>query len=466
MSPMTTRRSSKHSSPVASVLRAERQLHQIGAAVLRLAKERGVPETEVHVDESIYALTRFANNAIHQHVAEHGLLVSVRTVVDRRTARVTTNRVDEDALRAAIDDCLSLASNQPKDPQLLPMPGKQKYQVVHRFEPATAALTAEDRARAVKGACQLAEKRSQVAAGIFSSGQNQSVLVNSRGLTAAYRQTSAAFSITMQQGSAASWAKANSGDVRQFDPPELAKVASDKAARAESPAELEPGKYTVILEPAAVLDLVGFLFYDFAATAVADKRSCFSGRVGKALLGKNVTITDDVYHPYQLGAPFDGEGVPRQRVVLVDRGVVKNLVYSQRSAKQAHRKPTGHGFPLPNEYGEAPMNLVVGGGKTSIEEMIASTDRGLLVTRLWYIREVDPYEKIMTGMTRDGLFRIEKGKIVGAARNFRFNQSVLEMLRNVESLGPAQRATGEEAFEMVVPPMKVRNFNFSEVTKF
>ena len=192
--------------------------------------------------------------------------------------------------------------------------------------------------------------------------------------------------------------------------------------------ELAPGQYTVILEPAAVLDLVGFLFYDFAATAVADKRSCLSGRLGKAIFGKNITITDDAYHRHQLGAPFDGEGMPRQRVVLVDRGVVKNLVYSRRSAKQAGTKPTGHGFPLPNEYGEAPLNLVVDGGKTSVEEMIASTDRGLLVTRLWYIREVDPYEKIMTGMTRDGLFLIEKGKIARAARNFRFNQSVLEML--------------------------------------
>jgi PmbA protein len=458
--------SARHSASPVAALRSERELHQIGSTVLRLAKARGVPETEVHLDETIQALTRFANNTIHQHVAEQGLVVSIRTACDRRTARVTTNRLDEDSLRAAIDDCLSLASHQPKDPQLLPMPGKQKYRVVRHFRPATAFLTAEERARAVKAACQLAEKRGQVAAGIFSSGQSQTVLLNSRGVSASYRHTHATFSITMQQGSAASWAKDNAGDVRQFDPMALAKIASDKAARAENPVELAPGKFTVILEPAAVLDLVGFLFYDFSATAVADKRSCFANRLGKPLLGKNISITDDAYHPGQLGAPFDGEGMPRQRVLLVDRGVVKSLVYSRRSAKQARKQPTGHGFPLPNEYGEAPMNLVVEGGKTAVEEMIASTDRGLLVTRLWYIREVDPYEKVMTGMTRDGLFLIEKGKIAHAARNFRFNQSVLEMLRNVESLGPARRATGEEAFEMVVPPMKIREFHFSEVTKF
>jgi predicted Zn-dependent protease len=188
--------------------------------------------------------------------------------------------------------------------------------------------------------------------------------------------------------------------------------------------------------------------------------------MGKPLFGKNISILDDAYHPLQLGAPFDGEGIPRQQVKLVDSGVPRNLVYSRSSAKSAGKKPTGHGFALPNEYGEAPMNLVFAGGDSSQEKMVASTDRGLLVTRLWYIREVDPYEKVMTGMTRDGLFLVEKGKVTGAVRNFRFNQSILEMLRNVEQLGPAVRATGEEAFEMVVPAMKVRNFHFSEVTKF
>lgn len=466
MKPPRKQHISEKTAREAGGLRPEQELHRIGESVLQLAERRGVPDTEVHIDETIQALTRFANNTIHQHVAEQGLVVSIRTAAEGRTARVTTNRVDEDSLRAAIDDCLSLASNQPKDPKLLPLPGKQKYRTVHRFCAATAALTAQERARAVKSACQFAEKRGQIAAGIFSSGQTQSMLVNSRGLSAAYRETHATFSVTMQQGESASWAKGNSGDVRQFDPSQLARIASEKAAQAQNPREVEPGKFTVILEPAAVLDLVGFLFYDFAATAVADKRSCFSGRVGKAILAENITITDDVFDPQQLGAPFDGEGIPRQRVVLVDRGVVKNLVYSRRSAKQASKKPTGHGFPLPNEYGEAPMNLVVAGGKNSVPEMIASTDRGFLVTRLWYIREVDPYEKIMTGMTRDGLFLIDKGKIAGAAKNFRFNQSILEMLRNVESLGPACRATGEEAFEMVVPPMKIHDFHFSEATKF
>jgi PmbA protein len=212
------------------------------------------------------------------------------------------------------------------------------------------------------------------------------------------------------------------------------------------------------------------MFYDFAGTAILDQRSCLNNRIGKKVMGDNITIWDDVYHSLQTGAPYDGEGIPRQKVLLVDRGTPKNLVYSRATAKRMpasmKAKPTGHGFPLPNEYGEAPMNLVFAGGETSLDKMIASTDRGILVTRLWYIREVDPYEKVLTGMTRDGTFLVENGKLAGGIRNLRFNQSVLEMLSNVEAMSPSVRAAGEESFEMVVPAMKVNNFHFSEVTKF
>lgn len=434
--------------------------------VLRLGKIAGADETEVQIDETIDALTRFANNAIHQNVAEHGITISIRTVVDGRTARATTNRLDEDSLSAAVKSSLQLAHSQPKIPGLLPMPGKQHYHAVNRFTNETATVTPEQRARAVKKACDLAIRTDQVAAGIFSTGQSQLVLANSRGLFAGHRQTHAEFSITMQDEPAASWAKANAGNVRDFDPQKLAERASQKAQMAKDAQELAPGKYTVILEPAAVLDLVGFLFYDFAATAVADQRSCLLKRMNKPLFGKHISITDDAYHPQQLGALFDGEGIPRQRVNLVENGVPRNLVYSRASAKKAGKKPTGHGFALPNEYGEAPMNLVFSGGDSSLEKMIASTDRGLLVTRVWYIREVDPYEKIMTGMTRDGLYLIENGKVANAVRNFRFNQSLIELLQNVEAMSPASRATAEEAFEMVVPAMKVKNFHLTEPTKF
>ena len=222
----------------------------------------------------------------------------------------------------------------------------------------------------------------------------------------------------------------------------------------------------MILEPAAVLDLVGQMFGDFGATAIEDGRSFLTARAQDKLFGENITITDDVYHEAQAGAPFDGEGVPRQTLTLVERGQIRQIPYSRQSARKAGAEPTGHGFPLPNEYGEAPMNIVIAGGDTSVEQMIASASRGLLVTRLWYIREVDPYQKIMTGMTRDGTFAIENGQVTCGVRNFRFNQSLIDLLQNVEALSPSQRASGEESFDMVVPAMKATNFHLSEVTKF
>jgi PmbA protein len=442
---------------------SSKDLQRIAERVLKLS---AADETEVDIGTTTDALTRFANNTIHQNVAEHAMGISVRAVLDGRTARATTNKSDEDSLRRVVESAISLARNEPKSPDLLPMPKKQKYQKVSRFFAATAAITPQDRARAVAKVCKMAEKNKQTAAGIFVSGSSQSLLANSCGVFAHYEQTHSEFSVTILEENSSGWAKSNSPDIRTLDPLALAESASRKATDSRQPREIEPGHYTAILSPSAVLDLVGFLFYDFAGTAVLDKRSCLTGRMGKKIFGENITIWDDVYHPLQSGPAFDGEGVPRQKILLVDRGVPKNLVYARSTAKKMKAKPTGHGFSLPNEYGEAPMNLVFAGGDQSIDEMIRATDRGIFVTRLWYIREVDPYEKILTGMTRDGTFLIENGKLAGGIRNFRFNQSVIEMLANVDALGPAVRAAGEESFEMVVPPMKVRNFHFSEVTKF
>ena len=444
-------------------LLAETELQRIAEKIFAFSE---ADETEVLIDATCDALTRFANNIIHQNVAEQGLTVSVRPVFDGRTARATTNKTDDDSLRRVVELSSALARSVPRSPDLLPMLGPQSYAKVERFFEATALASPEERARAVHRVVGMATENGLTAAGIFSTGAMQSALANSRGLFAAYRQTRAEFSVTMLREDSSGWAKANAPDVDAIVPEALAERAMRKAAASHLPREIEPGRYTVILEPAAVLDLVGFLFYDFAGTAVLDRRSCFNERLGKQVLGQNITLWDDVYHPLQLGAPYDGEGLPRQKVLLVERGVPRNLVYSRATANKMDAQPTGHGLALPNEWGEAPVNLVFEGGNSSLEEMIASTKRGILATRLWYIREVDPYEKILTGMTRDGTFLIEDGQVVSGIRNMRFNQSVLEMLSKAELLGPAVRSTGEEAFEMVVPPMKVHDFHFTEVTKF
>ena len=274
------------------------ELERIAAKVLKLSD---ADETEVDIGATTDALTRFANNTIHQNVAEEVLGISVRAVVDGRTARATTNKTDEESLRRVIASAISLARNQPENPDLLPMLRAQKYQKVVRFFPATAAATPQDRARAVTRVCKMAEKTGQTAAGIFASGSSQSVMANSKGLFAHYEQTRSEFSVTILEESSSGWAKSNSPDIRTIDPDELAESASRKAAESREPREIAPGRYTTILSPAAVLDLVGFLFYDFAGTAVLDKRSCFTGRVGKKLLGENITLWDDVYHPLQSG---------------------------------------------------------------------------------------------------------------------------------------------------------------------
>jgi predicted Zn-dependent protease len=310
------------------------------------------------------------------------------------------------------------------------------------------------------------EAAGQTAAGIYSTGQSVFSLLNSRGVSARHRETMARFSITAMAADSSGWAKASACDLATLNPLPLAQTAARKAAKSAAPRELPPGRYTVILEPAAVLDLTGQMFPDFSATAIRDGRSFLSDRIGKQIFGENITIHDDAAHPLQSGAPFDGEGVPRKRLTLVERGVVREVAYSRQAAALAGAAATGHGFPLPNEFGEAPTNIVIAGCETPLEEMTASTDRGILVTRFWYIREVDPYEKIFTGMTRDGTFLIEGGRVIAGVRNFRFNQGLLEMLSNVESLSAPVRASGEETYDMVAPAMKVRAFNFTETTRF
>jgi PmbA protein len=411
----------------------------------------------------------------------------LRTVFGGRTARATTNRLDDQGLKDVVRASESLAWVQEPDSDLLPVPDAregarttQTTNIPSRHFEATAALSPDQRADAVGKIVAIAQKHKLTAAGIFSTSENVEGIFNSRGLSDWHTQTSAEISITMLAADSSGWQKANSPDVANLNPAQLAEIAARKAVGSASPREIPPGKYTVILEPAAVLDTVGFAFFDFGGLAILDQRSFLNNRISTQLFGENISISDDVSHPLQSGSPFDGEGMRRQKVQLVENGVVKRVVYarataekmkkSEHAAKVGPIEATGHGFPIPNEMGEAPMNIVFHlpqpSAPKTVDEMISSTERGILVTRLWYIREVDPYEKILTGMTRDGTFLVENGKVVCGIRNFRFNQSLIEMLSNVEQMSTPVRTSGEESFDMVVPAMKVRDFNFTEVTKF
>lgn len=470
-------------------------LDQAAETFDRIRKLSSADEVEVLFSGGRFALTRFANNIIHQNVAEENAIVSVRSVFDGKTARATTNKLDDQSLRSVVQASENLAKVQQRDPDLLPLPdirdadgsvdgsGAGEATVSPQPSPSryfgrTAAITPEIRADEVKKIVRLAEQHKLTTAGVFSSGESSEGIFNSRGLSRWHTQTSAEISVTMLAEDSSGWQKANSPDVNNLDPLRLAETAAKKAIESARPREVPAGKYTVILEPAAVLDMVGFMFSDYSGMAVLDQRSFLNGRIGTKLFGENITIWDDVAHPLQSGSPFDGEGVRRHKVDLVENGVVNRLVYArataERMARSEHKDKvgpiaaTGHGFPLPNEIGEMPLNIVFATPRDprSVQEMIASTERGILVTRLWYIREVDPYEKIVTGMTRDGTFYVENGRVRYGVRNFRFNESLISMLSNVEAMSVPMRASGEESFDMVVPAMKIREFNFTEVTKF
>jgi predicted Zn-dependent protease len=454
---------------------------QSGDIFARVKKFASADEVEVSFFSTANALTRFANNVIHQNMAEENVVVSVRTAFGKKTARATTNKIDDESLKKVVRASESLAKVQHTDEDLPEMyaPGSTgETPVPTRYFEQTAAITPEDRASTVEKIVGIAKKNKLMTAGVVASSQAAEGIFNSRGLERWHEQTSSEISITMLAGDSSGWQKANSPDSLQLDAVKLAEIAAEKARLSAKPREIAAGKYTVILEPAAVLDIVGFMFYDFGGLAILDQRSFLNNRVGTKVFGENVDIWDDVAHPLQSGAGFDGEGVRREKVQLVEKGVVKRLVYARASAERMKRSEykdkvgpiaaTGHGFSLPNEMGEAPMNIVFDGPASpqTIDQTVASTERGILVTRLWYIREVDPYEKILTGMTRDGTFYVENGKVQYGVRNFRFNQSLIHLLSNVEAMGTPVRASGEESFDMVVPAMKVREFNFTEVTKF
>ncbi|PYQ45994.1 MAG: hypothetical protein DMG99_00445 [Acidobacteria bacterium] len=462
---------------------------QAGDIFDRVKKFSSADAVEVLFSGGRFALTRFANNTIHQNVSEENHVISVRTVFDGRTARAITNKFDDESLRRAVQASERLSRVQHSDPDLLPMAapkdatGSASEGAARKPEPArhfaeTAAITPELRAEGVRNIVVVANRHSLTTAGIFSSGESFEGIFNSRGLSQWHTQTSAEISITMLAQDSSGWQKSNSPNLANLDALTLAETAAKKAVESAHPREIPPGKYTVILEPSAALDIVGFMFSDYSGMAILDQRSFLTGRIGQQLFGENITICDDVAHPLQSGSSFDGEGIQRGKIELVKNGVVKRVVYARATAQRMkcseHKdsvgpiEPTGHGFPLPNEIGEMPLNIVFApvDGSQSVEQMIASTERGILVTRLWYIREVEPFEKMLTGMTRDGTFLIENGRVQGGVRNFRFNESLIHMLSNVEAMSQPVRASGEESFDMVMPAMKVRQFNFTEVTKF
>lgn len=427
-------------------------------------------EAEASIGGGNFALTRFANNVVHQNVAEEKYEVSIRVAYGKRTARASTSSLEDDSMRRAVLSAQEMAKKSSPLPDLMPTPGRLERASKDCFVEATSGAAAMVRASMAKAVIDRCEKEGLSAAGIASTAEGSFgeygeippfAVMNTNSLFQYQKLTKAMFSTTVHAGDGSGWAAGTSDDVRSIDAGALADRAVEKAVRGANPTALDPGGYTVVLEPEAVSNLLWFLTEGFGALAVGEGRSFLSGKVGKRIVGENVNIRDDVYHKLHVGAAFDWEGVPKKTVELINSGTACGVVHDRATAEAAGAEPTGHGLPVPNTEGPLPSHLVMDGGDRTLEDLISSVDRGVLVTRFWYTRVVDPIKVIITGMTRDGTFLIEKGAVTRPLINMRFNQSVVEMLNNVDGM------TGQTiAADLVVPGLKAHNFTFTSGTSF
>ena len=431
--------------------------------IFRLAK--GV-QCEVLAEKRDSALTRFADNVISQNVASSSLSFSVRLLDGGRSAKLNFNQTDEASLKHAVASGLDTLKRQKKDPDLLPL-AKPKPLPAGRnlFDRATAELTPSFRAEKAAELARACKKAGQVSCGTVDNGASELVIANSLGLFARYRSTSVTHSVTVTDRDGAGWAEKTSHDVKDIDFARLNETARAKAAASRKPRDSKPGKYTVVLEPQAVGDLLSYMnAYSFGGQFYNEGRSFVCGKLGRRLLSPLLTLEDD-YMGAAPGMPFDFEGQPRGRVTIVENGVVKNIVHDRKTAKKAKAASTGHALPQPSYFGPLAINLAVKPGKDSLQDLIKGTERGILVTQFHYTNLLKAQTMEMTGMTRNGTFMIEDGKIAHPIKNMRFTQSMVEAFSNIEAVG------GEPEFlqgwgYISCPPMRLSNFNFSSATKF
>lgn len=441
------------------------------AVLDRALSAAGGEEVEAILGGGTNALTRFANNEITQNVLERRYVLSVRIQKGKRTGRATGNDLTQGGIERLVRDAAEAASVQPEISDLPPLPGPQSYQAVEAFDPATADLSPEGREAEAARAVERCREAGLEGAGIYETGEGSIgdygeiepiAIANSRGLFAYHRGTQAAFRVSALAGTAGGWAAHESYRAADIDGGALGERAVQKALLSRDPKSWEPGAYTVVLEPAAVADLLQEMgWISFGALLVQEGRSFLAGKLGQRVMGENITIRDDPYHPLHRSAPFDSEGIPTRPVTIVERGVAKSPVYDRRTAAKEGKESTGHALPVPNTLGPVARNLVLEGGDETLDGLIAGVERGLLVTRVWYTNVVDPGTVTITGMTRDGLFAIERGRVTHSVRNYRFNQSVVQLLGRVEAMTAPVRVGG-----VVCPAIRAAGFHMSSLTEF
>lgn len=443
----------------------EKKLKEIAKKVLAMSRGK---ETEVLLFVTDHGLARFANSQIHQNVAFEDLGISVRVVEKGgRVGVASTNSFSPSALRDVVKRAQALAKLQREDPHFkgLPKPGEVK-----KVDSSTSFSTANERANAVSTIINRAKEKKITASGALDSVVAEIVVANSHGVWA-YHTSSATDLSTVLMGETSTGFGAQLGRrVADIDCEEVARRAIEKVERSARPVEVEAGEWDVILEPQAVNEMMSFFSWlGPNARVYHEQASHFSGRLGEKVVGDNVTIVDDPLDPEGFPMPFDFEGVPKSKLTIIEKGILKNLVYDSYHADKHGSQNTAHAMPAPNVWGPMPLHLGIEKGESKMGDMIRNVKKGLLVTRFWYVRVLNPKSLGITGMTRDGTFLIKNGEIVGGIKNLRFNQSIPVALKNVVAI--SDNAIPLASFETEIgtnrmPALHIKGWNFTSGTEF
>jgi PmbA protein len=452
----------------------------IGAAGVRRIAQRvfaasQADETEVVLFGVRERLTRFANNVIHQNVAQSSGTAVVRAALGKRVGVAVTTDLTDGGLERVAQTAVGVARLQTENPDYPGLPEPASVTPVDAFDERTAGYSPVDRARDVGAVCRRAEEAGVNGSGAFRTAVHEFAVANSHGLLAYHPTTIADLTAVVMTDDSAGYAAGASWKVEEVDVAALGEEAIQRALRGRDPRDIEPGVYPVVLDTYAVVDIVDFVTHLAGGMMVAEERSWMPGREGERLVSPEVSIWDDGRDPAGWPLPFDFEGVGRQRVAIVRDGVVGDALYDRKWARKQGKTGTGHALPAFNPfsswlnastYGPLPLHPVMGTGTHTLEEMIASTDRGLYVTRFHYTRVVHPRDAVVTGMTRDGVFWIEGGEVTFPVRNLRFTQSYVEALDGVEMVG--REVHGERPGFAVqrAPALKLSGFHFTGTTTF
>ncbi|SKA32356.1 Predicted Zn-dependent protease or its inactivated homolog [Chitinophaga eiseniae] len=404
---------------------------------------------------------RYARNAISTAGDIDNTILSVTSYFGKRSGTATINEFDDAALERVVHRAEELARLAPENPEYMPLRGPVDFKASKTYVPATAAITPDTRADAVAQSIQAAKEAQLEAAGFIENTTSFSAILNSKGLFAYETDTNVVFTITTRNsaGTGSGFAARGFNDVSRLDTLAATRIAAAKANSSAGAKAIEPGKYTVILEPVAATYMLENMFRGLDARNADEGRSFMSkpgggNRIGEQLMDDKVTIYSDPFHPDLPADTWNREGFPLEKTTWIDKGVVKNLAYSQYWAKNKGVQPV----PMPS-------NIIMEGGTATLEELIKSTEKGILVSRLWYIRLVDAQTLLLTGLTRDGTFYIENGEIKYPIKNLRFNESPVIMLNNVEALGKTERSLSIESYRsFLIPPMKIRDFTFTSLS--